>query len=81
MGRSPFHMYTPTERFLKIRQSEVLQIEKLVHVVVWFNPLPNDKILDVVGWLNGVLGRFQQYFSHITAIVHIIHVFPGFHQY
>ena len=28
-----------------------------------------------------VLRCFQQYFSHITATVHIIHVFPGFHQY
>ena len=27
------------------------------------------------------LRRFQQYFSHITATAHIIHVFPGFHQY
>ena len=31
--------------------------------------------------MNGVLRRFQQYFSHITATAHIIHVFPGFHQY
>ena len=31
--------------------------------------------------MNGVLRRFQQYFSHITATVHIIHVFSGFHQY
>ena len=31
--------------------------------------------------LNGVLCPFQQYFSHITATDHIIHVFPGFHQY
>ena len=31
--------------------------------------------------LNGVLRRFQQYFSHITATAHIVHVFPGFHQY
>ena len=31
--------------------------------------------------LNGVLRRFQQYFSCITATAHIIHVFPGFHQY
>ena len=35
----------------------------------------------LVGWLNGVLRHFQQYFSHIMATVHIIHVFPGFHQY
>ena len=36
-------------------------------------------MLDCNGsWLNGVLRRFQQYFSHITATVHIIHVFPGF---
>ena len=34
-----------------------------------------------IDWLNGVLRRFQQYFSHITATAHIIHVFPGFHQY
>ena len=32
-------------------------------------------------WLNGILSRFQQYFSQITATAHIIHVFPGFHQY
>ena len=25
--------------------------------------------------------RFQQYFSHIMAIAHIIHVFSGYHQY
>ena len=31
--------------------------------------------------LNCVLRRFQQYFSHITATAHIIHVFNGFHQY
>ena len=31
--------------------------------------------------LNGVLRCFQQYFSHIMATVHIIHVFPAFHQY
>ena len=35
----------------------------------------------LVEWLNGVLRRFQQYFSHITATAHIIHVFPGLHQY
>ena len=29
----------------------------------------------MIDWLNGVLHRFQQYFSHITATVHIIHVF------
>ena len=34
----------------------------------------------LVGWLNGVLRCSQQYFSHITATAHIIHVFPGFHQ-
>ena len=28
--------------------------------------------------MNGVLRRFQQYFSHITATAHIIHVFLGF---
>ena len=27
--------------------------------------------------LNGVLHRFQQYFSDITATARIIHVFPG----
>ena len=31
--------------------------------------------------LNGDLRCFQQYFSHITATVHMVHVFPGFHQY
>ena len=31
--------------------------------------------------LNGVLCHFQQYFSHITATAHIIHVFLFFHQY
>ena len=31
--------------------------------------------------LNGALYRFQQYFSHISAMTQIIHVFPGFHQY
>ena len=36
---------------------------------------------ELIGWLNGVLRRFQQYFSHIMATVHIIHVFPGFHEY
>ena len=25
--------------------------------------------------------RFQQFFSHIMATAHIIHVFPGFHQH
>ena len=30
---------------------------------------------------NGVLRRFQQYFSHIMVTAYIIHVFPGFHQY
>ena len=35
----------------------------------------------LINWLNGVLRRFQQYFSHITARAHIIHVFPGLHQY
>ena len=30
---------------------------------------------------SGVLCGFQQYFSHIPAIAHIIHVFPWFHQY
>ena len=29
-------------------------------------------------WLNGVLRRFNQYFSHITATAHIIHAFLGF---
>ena len=28
--------------------------------------------------LNGVLHRFYQYFSHITATIHIIHAFLGF---
>ena len=27
--------------------------------------------------MNGVLRHFQQYFSHIMATAHIIHVFPG----
>ena len=31
--------------------------------------------------MNCVVCRFQQYFSHITATVQIIHVFPWFHQY
>ena len=31
-----------------------------------------------IEWLNGVLRRFQQYFSHITATAHIIHAFVGF---
>ena len=31
-----------------------------------------------IDWLNGVLRCFQQYFSHITATAHIIHVFLGF---
>ena len=33
------------------------------------------------GWLllNGVLHCSQQYFSHITATTHIIHIFLGFH--
>ena len=35
----------------------------------------------MIDWLYGVLRHFQQYFSHITAIAYIIHVFPGFHQY
>ena len=34
-----------------------------------------------VGCLNGVLGRFQQYFSHITETAYTVYVFPGFHQY
>ena len=38
-------------------------------------------IVNCLFCLNGVLRRFQQYFSPITATVHIIHVFPGFHQY
>ena len=29
------------------------------------------------GWLNGVIRRLQQYFSHITATVSSIHVSPG----
>ena len=32
--------------------------------------------LSMVGWLNGVLRRFQRYFSHNTATVQIINVFP-----
>ena len=28
--------------------------------------------------LNGVLRRFLQYFSHITATAHIVHAFQGF---
>ena len=35
----------------------------------------------LIDWLNVVLHLFQQYFSLITASAHIIHVFPGFHQY
>ena len=31
--------------------------------------------------MKSVLYHFQQYFIHITATVHIIHVFPGFHKY
>ena len=31
----------------------------------------------LIDWLNGVLRRFQQYFSHITATAHIIHAFLG----
>ena len=30
--------------------------------------------------LNGALRRFQQYFTHIMATAHIIHVFSVFHQ-
>ena len=32
----------------------------------------------LIDWLNGVLHRFKQYFSHITATAHIIHAFLGF---
>ena len=35
----------------------------------------------MINWMSDVLHHFQQYFSHITATAHIIHVFPGFHQY
>ena len=31
--------------------------------------------------VNNVLRRFRQYFSYITTTAHIIHVFPGCHQY
>ena len=37
--------------------------------------------ISLIDWLKGVLRCFQQYFSHITAADHIIHVFPTFHQY
>ena len=40
-----------------------------------------EDLLGELNWLNGVLRRLRQYFSHITATAHIIHVFPGFHQY
>ena len=40
-----------------------------------------DKLYWLIDWLNGVLCPFQQYFSHVTATAHIIHVFPGFYQY
>ena len=33
------------------------------------------KVWDKIDWLNGVLRRFQQYFSYITATIHIIHPF------
>ena len=39
------------------------------------------KSYSLIDWLNGVLRRFKQYFSHNTATAHIIHVFPVFHQY
>ena len=44
----------------------------------WFkekitDPLLNDKLL--IEWC------FQQYFSHITATVHVIDVFPGNHYF
>ena len=35
----------------------------------------------LIDWLNHVLRRFQHYFSLIMGPAHIIHVFPGFHQY
>ena len=38
-------------------------------------------IVNCLFHLNGVLHRFQLYISHILATVHIIHVFPEFHQY
>ena len=40
-----------------------------------------DGVENIVGTLNGVLRRFQQYFSHIMAAAYIIHIFPVFHQY
>ena len=43
--------------------------------------LPRPAGSDWIDWLNGVLRRFQQYFSHMMATVQIINVFPGFHQY
>ena len=39
------------------------------------------KFCDQIVWMHGFLYRFQHYFSHFTAKAHMIHVFPGFHQY
>ena len=43
--------------------------------------LPKDTPTKKPDWMNGVLSRFQQYFSRITETAYIIHVFHGFHQY
>ena len=60
------------KRLLSMYDYPVLDI--LVWQIIVNSNLVND-------WLNGVLRHFQQYFSHIMATAHIIHVFPGFYQY
>ena len=42
-----------------------------------FDPRANLKSFVEIDWFDGVLCRFEQYFSHITVTVH----FPGLHQY
>ena len=45
-----------------------------------FYPLLDN--ISCISWLAEWYFRsFRQYFSHSTATVHIIHVFPWFHQY
>ena len=62
--------------FLRVNVTFYDAVNIIHDVISLANQFPDTAKFMFVGVLNGVSRRFQQYFSHIMATAHIIHVFP-----
>ena len=72
------YSYTDKHKFRWIwtQWNDVMNdVDRIIKHDGYFREYTGIRLID---WLNGVLRRFQQYFSHITATAHIIHAFLGF---